>query len=594
MAKPRVAAIIQARMGSTRLPGKVLMPLAGKPVLWHIVHRLRKCRMVDVVAIATSDKLCDDPLVEFARDEGVELIRGPEDNVLQRYALAAEKLDPDYIVRVTGDAPLIDPETIDLLVREMISQNADYCLGESQRPTIHEGFDPFSRRALDKLLRDVSDDPVAREHVTAYFKSHPDFIKIARVPLPKGFEIEGVRTSVDTPADLEFLEILYQRLRFAPGELELRQAVKLLQQEPKLKEINCHVRQKNATDQSRFIIIRCDGDSQIGLGHVTRCLVLAHELRNHHSWGVLFAVSSGTIGVSRVREELFPVTIKPDGISEDAWLESLVIDRHPDALLFDIRTDLGRNALERLKGKGPIIIVLDDNSDRRLVSDLAFYPPVPQAFRLQWPHYAGRALIGWEWILIKEDYYKPHPSPRNSTPRILVTMGGSDPANLTLLAIEALELVPDKVVVALVLGPAFAHDAEISASLSKSKQTYEIYRNLPGLAEVAATVDFGIVAFGGTAYELAALGVLTILIGLTEDHAESAQCLDSAGLAINLGEAFHVAPAMLAETVSKVLQNPARGSKVHNKARKLFHIPGAQNIARAISETAELMRVRRY
>ena len=103
MAKPRVAAIIQARMGSTRLPGKVLMPLSGKPVLWHIIHRLRKCRMVDVVAIATSDQPCDDPLVEFARNEGVELVRGPEDNVLQRYALAAEKLAPDYIVRVTGE-----------------------------------------------------------------------------------------------------------------------------------------------------------------------------------------------------------------------------------------------------------------------------------------------------------------------------------------------------------------------------------------------------------------------------------------------------------------------------------------------------------
>ena len=120
MGKPRVAAIIQARMGSSRLPGKVLMPLVGKPVLWHIIHRLRKSRTVDVIAIATSDRPDDDALVEFANREDIPLIRGPVDNVLLRYAKAAEELDPDVIVRVTGDAPLIDPATVDKLVEKLI------------------------------------------------------------------------------------------------------------------------------------------------------------------------------------------------------------------------------------------------------------------------------------------------------------------------------------------------------------------------------------------------------------------------------------------------------------------------------------------
>ncbi len=86
-----VAAIIQARMGSSRMPGKVLLAIAGKPVLWHIIHRLRKCTTIDTIAIATSSSPVDDPIVEFSRGEQIECIRGSEDNVLERYVLAAER-----------------------------------------------------------------------------------------------------------------------------------------------------------------------------------------------------------------------------------------------------------------------------------------------------------------------------------------------------------------------------------------------------------------------------------------------------------------------------------------------------------------------
>src|SRR5690242_7529237 len=93
----RIVAIIQARMGSTRLPGKVLKPIAGQPLLWHIVHRLRKSHLIEDVAIATTTNPLDDAIVEFGRNNGVTVIRGPEDNVLQRFALAAEATDADII-----------------------------------------------------------------------------------------------------------------------------------------------------------------------------------------------------------------------------------------------------------------------------------------------------------------------------------------------------------------------------------------------------------------------------------------------------------------------------------------------------------------
>jgi spore coat polysaccharide biosynthesis protein SpsF len=152
----RIVAIIQARMGSTRLPGKVLKPVAGQPLLWHIVHRLKKSSLIEDVAIATTTNPLDDAIVEFGRQNGVTVIRGPEDNVLQRFALAAEATDADIIVRVSSDAPFLDAGFIDHLLTALISQNGGYVLMEDGAVTAHEGVDPFSRGALDKLMMDAA------------------------------------------------------------------------------------------------------------------------------------------------------------------------------------------------------------------------------------------------------------------------------------------------------------------------------------------------------------------------------------------------------------------------------------------------------
>src|SRR5262245_59031475 len=162
-------------MGWTRLPGKVLKPIAGKPLLWHIITRLKRSRLIEEIAVATTTSPRDDAIVAFCEENGVPVVRGSEDNVLARFARAAEVLDADIIVRVSSDAPFVDADFIDHLVASMIEQSGDYVLLEDGAVTAHEGVDPFSRRALDKLMMDAASDPVAREHVTGYFKLHPDF-----------------------------------------------------------------------------------------------------------------------------------------------------------------------------------------------------------------------------------------------------------------------------------------------------------------------------------------------------------------------------------------------------------------------------------
>ena len=182
--------------------------------------------------------------------ENVPCIRGSEENVLDRYRQAAQELEADVIVRVTGDAPLVDPKTIDRLVKAIIEQDADYAAGDPQTITIHEGFSPFSRRALDRLVAEASGENSAREHVTAYIKEHPESFRTIFISMPEEHRFEGARLSVDTPADLRFMEELYSRLDVAAGDADVADVVRLLTEHTDLLEINTDVRQKTAGPSS--------------------------------------------------------------------------------------------------------------------------------------------------------------------------------------------------------------------------------------------------------------------------------------------------------------------------------------------------------
>jgi spore coat polysaccharide biosynthesis protein SpsF len=212
-----IVAVIQARMGSTRLPGKVLMPVAGKPMLWHIIHRLKQCRTIDSVAVATSVDSRDNAIEQFCAETGVVCVRGPLQNVLERYRLAALKTGARTLLRVTGDAPLIDPGLVDYLVNGLIKTGADFVQFESGVLCAHEGVDVFSRQALDWLTTHAGGNAIAREHVTSYLKRRPDKVCTAYLPAYAPLVRPHERLSVDTPEDLAFLRAVYARLNMPAG-----------------------------------------------------------------------------------------------------------------------------------------------------------------------------------------------------------------------------------------------------------------------------------------------------------------------------------------------------------------------------------------
>jgi len=577
----RVAAVIQARMGSSRLPGKVLLPLAGQPVLWHVVHRLRKCRTVDVVAIATSTGAGDDAIAEFARREGVPCVRGPEDDVLARYVLAADQLGADVVVRVTGDAPLIDPATIDQLIETMLARGADYATIDPSLPSIHEGFDPVTTRALRLLAAHAGSDPAAREHVTAYLKQHPDFVPIALVPAEPACQYAGARLSLDTPADRRFLEEVYRRLGVPAGEADVRDVARLLRADPSVAAINAHVTQKRAGEANRSVLIRCDGDERVGLGHVSRCLAIAEELRDTLGWGVTFALATGDPGSLAIARAGFPVErLADDG--EELWLDSVIARRRPDAMVLDVRTALDRAAVERWRHGGVVTAIIDDTSDRRLAADLAFFPPVPQMRRLDWTGFTGRLRAGWEWVPLRRAFADRPRAGVPARPSVLVTMGGSDPAGLTSRSLAALQRVTGDLDLAVVLGGGF-RDGGLAQRAAGSRHHVTLHRDAADMATLMDRATVALASLGVTAYELAACGVPAVLLSLTDDHAESASAFHEAGIAVSLGVHARVTDEAIAGAVAALLADDTRRTAMSRRARSLIDGRGAARIAAEIA-----------
>ena len=393
--KPHIAAVVQARMRSTRLPGKVMKPIVGQPLLWHVLHRLGKSELIETICVATTSDPSDDVLAAYAQAHGAVVVRGPEDDVLARFALAAHIVDPDVIVRVCADAPLVDAAFVDFLIREMTRTQSDYVTLKDGVSAIHDGAECMSRVALDKLIVKAHDDPVAREHVSAYFRLHPDFVKVAYADLPRQWAFKGARLSIDTPADVTFIETIYERLQAQAGEATLSDLVALLHREPSLLDLNAHVRQKSATQTSGTVIMRCDGDARRGLS-------VARAFRDREGYGVRFALRVDGEAAAAARAEGFPADIMRSGPKEIDWLLELAERHKPVAMVLDVTTHLSATSVMRLRGADTIVATLDDASARRLPADAVFYPPMPQVFGLDWRGAESEPCVGWEWVVISK------------------------------------------------------------------------------------------------------------------------------------------------------------------------------------------------
>ena len=241
-----IGCIIQARMGSSRLPGKVLMKSDdARPLLYYVINQLRYCTKVKNLVIATTTNQEDDEIEKFANDNSVNIFRGKEKDVLDRYFQCAKKYSFATIVRITADCPLIDPQIVDKVIEKFFSGNYDFATNTLTRTfPIGTDVEVFSFSALNRAWENTQ-LPSEREHVTPYLRKEENF-KIINVENDKN--ISNLRLTVDRIEDFQLIKQILNNISINPIHLE--DVLELFSRKPELIEINKHINHNEGFNKS--------------------------------------------------------------------------------------------------------------------------------------------------------------------------------------------------------------------------------------------------------------------------------------------------------------------------------------------------------
>ncbi|EKD71451.1 MAG: acylneuraminate cytidylyltransferase [uncultured bacterium] len=243
----KVVAIVQARMGSTRLPGKVMMMLGDKSILTHVITRIRNADLIDDIVIATSTLPQDDVIQKEAKKCNIHCYRGSETDVLTRYYEAAKNHQANVIVRITADCPFLDPFILnDMIIKfkQLLKENKpiDYlsnCLTRSYPRGLD--IEIFTIKTLQQTYHQANQD-YQREHVTPYIYQNPHLFSLHNYA--NQLDLSEHRWTLDTKEDFDFISIVYNKLSIKNENFTTNDIISLLQKEPELKSINIHIKQK--------------------------------------------------------------------------------------------------------------------------------------------------------------------------------------------------------------------------------------------------------------------------------------------------------------------------------------------------------------
>ena len=247
MHNKNIVAIVQARCGSTRFPNKVFADLSGKPLIWHVIQRLKFANTINDIILATTTNSLDDKLYKWAKNNKIKVFRGNENNVLNRFAEASKYTKADIIIRITADDPFKDPRLIDEAVNKLISERADFVCNNNP-PTYPEGLDVevFTKDAILLAEKNAISD-FEKEHVTQYFYHHPNEFKIINLSNKKNQSY--LRWTIDTKADLEMARKIYEHLYKNDYEIfYMEDILYLLEKKPEIATINKNIKRSAMYD----------------------------------------------------------------------------------------------------------------------------------------------------------------------------------------------------------------------------------------------------------------------------------------------------------------------------------------------------------
>lgn len=586
----KVLGIIGARLNSSRLPRKHLLDLAGQPVIARIFERLAKVPEFSALVLATTADDYNRPLSAWAKTAGQRIFAygGDVNDLVGRVDAVVQAEQPDIVVYICGDSPLIEPATLSALIREQQRPPEADCV-ELAAPAagqyIHEGFSVYSRALWQRIVAEShsADD---KEHVGSVLKRLRPTLNIRKIDDEAVFASMEHRISVDTPSDYHFMREIYRRWYAShPAEtiVSLTWVIAQLQQDPELAAINQNVRQKAVGEQSAPILVVCQAGPGIGLGHLARCLALAGALQDRHFAGVRLLVQGPA--VDKAGLALLPhrfIAAEADLLAAmraelaDKPCRAVVFDLHPAGIpagLGDFLIELGASGVRRvgidslfcLAGPAGALDLLCLPGFHVAPDRVAACAPTPVRF-------------GWPYYLI-ETARAPH-RPPGSPRRVLVLTGGSDATSLGASLPTLLDhTLPADTQINWVQGP-YAAAPDLPAA---TRLTWRIHAAPPSLAPLMGSVDFALTVYGVSLFELLGQGIPSVVFSpYGERDNEEIPALAAADVAI---VARDVEAAVTA--LGKLMNDPASAGKLAASGPRHIDGEGPARLARDIFDLLE-------
>ena len=316
------------------------------------------------------------------------------------------------------------------------------------------------------------------------------------------------------------------------------------------------------------ILIRCDASHQIGIGHLSRCMTLASRLNEYPSVKIIFAIKKSDVAEKLLKNKfellVFDSSRKH---SYENWFIEILIQQKISQLILDVRNDVNGAFLKKIK---PLtrIITIDDPEDKRLFSDLAFYPPVKQVMEMDWSNFKGCLKVGWEFVMIRDEFLNEINKTNNKKIKIIVSMGGSDALNLSLTILETLKKINIKFDISLIIGPANNNEGILKKHILDNQSLNVTVFNSPNnFNDLISESDFGIISFGQTAYEFAALNRPSIYLCLSEDHEFSSEIFVDSNFGISAGVVNKLDLIKLKSHIENMIINHLKFKKNLKKAK---------------------------
>lgn len=584
----KTAIIVQARLGSSRLPGKILQKLGERTVLAHDIERLKRVAGADVVVIATTDSPKDDAVAEAARTYGAVVFRGDEQDVLSRYLGAARLVDADVIMRVTSDCPLIDPEICGAVLALRARTKADYAANNMPRLFPH-GLDceAFTRDALERAAREAV-SPYDREHVTPWLRRQPGLHRANLVG--PGWPANQQRWTLDFPEDLTFFQGVFAALpqHRIPTWQEV---LSLLGKRPDLLAPNLahRVAPAMASDpHAPIAVFHFAAHKVIGSGHAMRCNTLQSRLEAL-GWRCHWAIDAATA-------EFLGATVPPGALLRLAAAtpqeqaaeiraavgrcEMLVIDHYETPVAF---AQAARAFTKR-------IVYFDDLANRAMEAD-AVINPTPGFSPADYTAHNradARYLLGPNYALLRQQFAAHRQETRAPTKevgRVLVAFGGVDPLDGTGLALDVLRGFPE-IAIDVVLGGGAPHLAQVTAKVAALGSRARLLTDVADMAGIMAAADLVIGAPGTSTWERGCLGLPSLLIGIAENQRANAAIVAETGAGSVAGflttEDSAAVGDALATQLRALVSDAAQRQQMAIAARALCDGRGTQRIVVAL------------